>query len=81
MAQVYRDRNVKYDCCFHCEERFVGCHATCEKYIKTREEYLELKNKINAERNKEKELNIFDLESKKRMKTHRGNRVIRSRKK
>lgn len=27
---------MKIRCCYGCEEREVGCHATCEKYIAER---------------------------------------------
>lgn len=29
--------------CYECEDRAVGCHATCEKYINWRKEYDKLK--------------------------------------
>lgn len=26
-------------CCFGCSERVLGCHSTCQKYIKEKEEH------------------------------------------
>lgn len=31
--------------CRGCEERYVGCHSSCEKYIKAKEEIEEAKRK------------------------------------
>ena len=32
--------------CKGCEDRHVGCHSTCERYIKSREEHLKLKDEM-----------------------------------
>ena len=29
---------MKIRCCYGCEERKVGCHSTCERYLKEKEE-------------------------------------------
>lgn len=36
-------------CCYQCGERYVGCHAKCDKYKKYRQELDTLKQKINNE--------------------------------
>lgn len=38
--------------CYHCKDRVVGCHSTCEKYKKFKEE-LEV---VRAEKEKEHQL-------------------------
>lgn len=39
--------------CKGCKDRVVGCHATCTRYIKDRERYLEDKKKHDALKRKE----------------------------
>lgn len=29
---------TKFTCCYRCEKREVGCHSTCEDYLKLKEE-------------------------------------------
>lgn len=43
----------KVTCCHDCQEREVGCHSTCKKYIEENEQYLKEREKIKAEKNKE----------------------------
>lgn len=33
-----------FHCCYHCKDRVVGCHATCEMYIKEKEEQQKVKD-------------------------------------
>lgn len=80
MSRVYRDRNVRFESCHKCEERHVGCHATCEKYIKSKQEYDETKQKMTEERIKERQLDRTISEARHRMKTVRGNGVMSCRK-
>lgn len=40
--------------CYGCEKRHIGCHATCEDYLKERAERDALNEKIRAEKEKEK---------------------------
>lgn len=47
----------KITCCNGCTPetgRHSGCHSTCEKYIKERDEYERLRQQIAAEREKSK---------------------------
>ena len=30
--------------CLNCEERYVGCHGSCERYIEAKNEHLENEN-------------------------------------
>lgn len=75
MAKAYSNRNTKYDDCYHCEERTVGCHSTCEKYLKAKEEYDEIKKKVLEEKQKCREMRGVVSEAKHRMKTRRGNNL------
>lgn len=43
----------KVTCCHNCQEREIGCHSTCKKYIEENEQYLREREKIKAEKNKE----------------------------
>ena len=35
--------------CMNCNERQVGCHANCEKYLLEKSEYTKLKEKITVQ--------------------------------
>lgn len=35
--------------CYKCEDRFVGCHSTCDRYLKEKQEYDERKEKYRLE--------------------------------
>ena len=37
-------------CCRDCEERKMGCHATCEKYIAQQQENAARRDRTNAEK-------------------------------
>lgn len=41
------DYNHAFSCCKDCEERYVGCHSKCEKYIKQTEEWKDIKKKVS----------------------------------
>ena len=30
---------ITIQCCYNCQNRAVGCHGTCQKYIEERKEY------------------------------------------
>lgn len=36
--------------CKDCEDKYIGCHADCEKYIEYTKRQKELKKKVDAER-------------------------------
>lgn len=36
---------TKYHCCFNCKIRTIGCHSTCEIYLKEIEENKEMKKR------------------------------------
>lgn len=41
------DYNHVFSCCKGCEDRYVGCHSKCERYIKQTEEWNEIKKKVD----------------------------------
>ena len=41
---------MKTDTCRECTKRHVGCHSTCQDYIKFRQELDEVNKKIRKER-------------------------------
>lgn len=43
-------------CCKDCEERYVGCHSTCEKYLQEKEKYGEHRDKIRKNRSAEADI-------------------------
>lgn len=40
-------------CCYQCEERYIGCHAKCERYQKAREELDKLNKEIKETKKKQ----------------------------
>lgn len=42
----------KVTCCHDCQEREIGCHSTCKKYIEENEQYLKEREKIKTEKTK-----------------------------
>lgn len=36
-------------CCKDCDDRVIGCHATCERYLGEKKEIEELKEKIKKD--------------------------------
>ena len=34
-----------FECCRYCEDRVVGCHSTCEKYIEAKAKHDEINNR------------------------------------
>lgn len=36
--------------CYRCKERYPGCHAVCQKYIKEKEEWEKVKKIIEKDR-------------------------------
>lgn len=45
MTRPAWDKSNKVYCCKDCQERFIGCHATCEKYIAQNAAHLEEKQR------------------------------------
>lgn len=39
-----------FESCYHCKERYLGCHSTCSKYIKEKEEWEISKAKIEKDK-------------------------------
>lgn len=58
-------------CCENCTERYVGCHATCEEYIRQKNEFEEKKQKANEIATQRNNVKIARIEGVKRMKTRR----------
>ena len=75
---VYKDRHVHFECCHHCEKRFIGCHATCKDYIITKSDYEKVCEHIRTEKQKERMIEFYVDQSKGRMIRRRGNGSARS---
>ena len=60
-------------CCYKCQDRVVGCHATCEKYITEKAEWDKTAATIRKNRDLENEINssIIDSIKRKEKRKHR----------
>ncbi len=52
----------KNSVCKECEERHIGCHASCEKYIKETEEIKKEKNEIWKMYDTDRAINGLEIE-------------------
>lgn len=52
--------------CQNCQDRFVGCHATCKRYLDARAEGLEKKERADQARYAVNRLRSFQCESRAR---------------
>ena len=57
----------KNTCCHYCQEREVGCHATCKTYIAEHEAYVKEREEIKAKRNKESAILSAIIDGKRRV--------------
>ena len=62
-------------CCADCTDRYVGCHATCEEYIRQKNEYENKKKIVHEMNNKVNNINLARIEGIKRMKTRSKSKV------
>lgn len=46
--------------CKDCKDRVLGCHSTCERYIKDKERYLKEKEMIEEAKRGEKEIDNYE---------------------
>lgn len=53
--------------CRRCEERTMGCHASCERYREYKEEVAAYNVKVNAARDRETQATRFMVEQDKRV--------------
>lgn len=61
--------------CRNCEERHVGCHGTCERYLEAKNAHFERKTQIIGEKSKDRVYDRFQAEqTNKRRKINRGKR-------
>lgn len=58
--------------CYGCIKRQIGCHATCEDYLKERAERDVLNEKIRAEKAKEQLAVGFEIEGARKRQKARG---------
>lgn len=59
-------------CCFNCEDRQVGCHSECERYLKAKAERDEEREKRRSEKNAYYDMECYVVnKSYKRMKNRR----------
>ena len=63
----------KVTCCHDCQEREVGCHSTCKKYIEENEAYVNEREEIKAKRHKESVILSAIIDGKRRVMRHRSN--------
>jgi hypothetical protein len=55
------------------KKRCVGCHSTCEDYLRDKQEWEDAKEKYRESKKKEKLINDYQIEShRKQMKVERG---------
>ena len=54
--------------CKDCEKRKVGCHSTCEDYLKEKRQREELKRKIYKARDKERDILYQEVNRNERLK-------------
>ena len=74
----------KVTCCYKCEERTVGCHGTCERYLNQVKEHQEESERIRKAKAENRQLEsyadvfaIWACESRKKTPRH-GERTVRS---
>ena len=60
----------KITVCKSCQDRRIGCHATCERYIKQSEEQDKLQAKINAEKDLYGQFADIVIKSKEKKRKH-----------
>ncbi len=58
--------------CKHCDDREVGCHAGCDKYLNWRNEYQEAKQELNKARSEYDIVDDFVIANKQRNRRRRG---------
>lgn len=64
--------DVKENCCFGCEKRYVGCHAECEDYKAWKEEHEQIRAIEFAERMKIVNRAQYDVDRAKRVRKATG---------
>ena len=57
----------KNTCCHYCQEREVGCHATCKTYIAENEAYVKERDEIKEKRYKESAVLSAIIDGKRRV--------------
>ena len=61
--------NFFKQCCYKCEDRHMGCHGTCEKYIEAKKKHDEYKTKVFEKETEEARMKGYLRNSARRMKT------------
>lgn len=78
MAIVIRNKFVKPKTkapCVDCNDRQVGCHAKCPKYIDWRSEYLQRKKAINEHARKIADVESYEVIQRQKNKKTKGREV------
>ena len=78
MAIVIRNKFVKPKTkapCVDCNERQVGCHAKCPKYIDWRSEYQQRKKAINEHSRKIADVESYEVSQKHKVKKTKGREI------
>lgn len=61
--------------CFQCEEREIGCHGACKKYIEAKEEYIKECENIKKQKKANSDFIGFNVENRRRTKRRHGVKV------
>lgn len=57
----------EFGCCIDCQDREVGCHSTCERYIKAKADYEEKNSKRKERENTYAELDSYSVDVRERL--------------
>jgi len=68
--------NVNFPC-KDCTDRHVGCHSTCEPYLKIKKEHQTINEKIREQSSKESALTDVQIQGIRRMSARRHRRETR----
>lgn len=60
------------NCCYGCEDRKVGCHATCEKYIDWQKQHIEQIQNYKDKKRLMNDSRSFQIEGIRRIKKKNG---------
>ena len=61
--------------CYRCEKRQIGCHASCEDYLKERAERDALNQEIRAKKEREQIAVGFEIEGARKRQKARGRKA------
>ena len=65
----------KVNCCYECQDRHIGCHEVCQKYINQLEEYIAEKREIKKMKNRETAVTTFAIDGIRKSKRRTGKKA------